>query len=182
MSARIQSERDEAIRKLREAFQPGSTAFTILRHVSRSGMHRRISVVQVTGDDSRQFDGLIARAGIANVNRKGGKEGVIMDGAGQDMGFALVYEMSYTLYPSGFGCVGEGCPSNDHSNGDRDYTPHGSVGGCRIGSDPCTCHDPSAWKQYGDVVPYPRGCSECGCHRVEHWHRDGGYALRHRWL
>lgn len=23
-----------------------------------------------------------------------------------------------------FECIGHGCPSNDHCNGDRDYTPH----------------------------------------------------------
>jgi hypothetical protein len=23
-----------------------------------------------------------------------------------------------------FGCIGEGCPSADHLNGDYDYTPH----------------------------------------------------------
>ena len=57
-----------------------------------------------------------------------------------DMGFALVYDLSRTLYPDGFECIGKDaqCPSNDHSNGDRNYAKHN--------------------------------------------HKDGGYALRQRWL
>ena len=70
------------------------------------------------------------------------REGIRVRGAGMDMGFHLVYNLSATLFPDGFDCVGDGpgqlCRSNDHSNGDRDYTPHR--------------------------------------------HKDGGYALKHRWL
>src|SRR5712692_6873174 len=51
-------------------------------------------------------------------------EGIKVSGAGMDMGFHLVYSLSYDLYPDGFECIGERCPSNDHSNGDRDYSPH----------------------------------------------------------
>jgi hypothetical protein len=50
--------------------------------------------------------------------------GIKQHGAGMDMGFGLVYTLSRSLYPNGFECIGERCPSNDHSNGDRDYTPH----------------------------------------------------------
>jgi hypothetical protein len=32
------------------------------------------------------------------------------------MGFALVYALGRKLYPDGFDCAGERCPSNDHSN------------------------------------------------------------------
>jgi hypothetical protein len=81
-----------------------------------------------------------------------------------DMGFHLVYTLSYALYPQGFGCVGERCPSNDHSNGDRDYTPHG-------------CYDENGALE--DREPGP-GELRDGCRR--HWHRDGGYALTQRWL
>ena len=41
-----------------------------------------------------------------------------------DMGFHLVYELSRALYPAGFVCSGDKCNSNDHSNGDRDHSPH----------------------------------------------------------
>jgi hypothetical protein len=87
---------------------------------------------------------LVARALGERIDRNNG--GVKVSGCGMDMGFSLVYNLSHVLYPDGFTCTGEGspdvwgshCPSNDHSNGDRDYTPHD--------------------------------------------HRDGGYAIRHRWL
>jgi hypothetical protein len=46
-----------------------------------------------------------------------------------DTGFHLVYNLGYVLFPLGFECTGcdeppNLCPSNDHSNGDRDYAPH----------------------------------------------------------
>jgi hypothetical protein len=28
------------------------------------------------------------------------------------------------LWPDGWTCIGEKCPSNDHFNGDRNYEPH----------------------------------------------------------
>ena len=81
-----------------------------------------------------------------------------------DMGFHLVYSLSYALWPDGFGCVGAGCPSNDHSNGDRDYTPHGPT------------------DANGDPEDRDPGPGEARDGLVRHWHRDGGYALRQRWL
>jgi hypothetical protein len=52
------------------------------------------------------------------------REGVKIGGCGMDMGFALVYDLSRVLFQDSFDCIGEGCPANDHRNGDRDYTPH----------------------------------------------------------
>lgn len=130
MSATTSTERADALDQLRALFPPGSTARTILRHVSRSGMTRAISVV-AEGED---VSWLLARAGIGRVNQTHG--GITVGGCGMDMGFSLVYNMSYALYPDGFGCTGEDayrdgdngervrpCPSSDHNNGDRDYTP-----------------------------------------------------------
>jgi hypothetical protein len=56
--------------------------------------------------------------------RMGKRDGVIVGGCGMDMGFHLISELSATLFPDGFGCTGDKCPSNDHTNGDREYTPH----------------------------------------------------------
>jgi hypothetical protein len=36
----------------------------------------------------------------------------------------VVYELAAALFPGGFRCTGEQCPSNEHTNGDRDYSPH----------------------------------------------------------
>ncbi len=48
--------------------------------------------------------------------------GVKMGGCGMDMGYHLVNNLGYALFPNGVPCTGEDCPSNDHNNGDRDYT------------------------------------------------------------
>lgn len=57
-------------------------------------------------------------------------DALVVNGCGMDMGFHVVYELGYTLYGrDGFICIGERCPSNDHSNGDRDYTPHAHTDG-----------------------------------------------------
>ena len=123
-----QTQRDDAIKQLREMLPPGSTVRTILRHVARSGMTRWISPVV----NDRDISWPVARAldepyGIVPA----GHEGIKIGGCGMDMGSQLVYSLSRTLYPDGFECLGERqgpgwslCPSNDHSNGDRDYTPH----------------------------------------------------------
>lgn len=145
-----QAEREEARTKLRAMLPPGSTVYTILRHVSRSGMLRCVSVVIQEADGPNDVTWLAARALGEKINNR--HDGINMSGCGMDMGFALVYNLASVLYPDGFGCAGAGCPSNDHSNGDRDYTPHPGCG-----------------------KPDRRG------HR-DHWHASGGYALRHRWL
>lgn len=134
----IRAEQAEALGELRNILPPGSTVSTILRHVSSSGMSRSISPIICTDDGPWDLTFLAVRAGVGKFDPKNG--GVKMSGCGMDMGFALVYGLSRMMYPEGHPCTGDRCPSNDHSNGDRDYTP-------------------------GHVV-----------------HRDGGYAVKQRWL
>jgi hypothetical protein len=57
-------------------------------------------------------------------HRIGSHDGIVVRGCGMDMGFHLVYNLSSILFADSFTCIGPGCPSNDHSNGDKDYTPH----------------------------------------------------------
>ncbi len=131
MTRQNMAEQQEAQRMLREEFPPGSTACTVLRHVSRSGMSRSISVVNGQSED---ITWMVARALGERIDPKNG--GIKVAGCGMDMGFHLVYGMSRTIYPNGFDCIGDGegfrsgwCPSNDHSNGDRDYSPHNHADG-----------------------------------------------------
>jgi hypothetical protein len=144
-----------AIERLRETFMAGDTVNTVLRHVSRSGMSRSISVLD---KDNSDISYLVARALGNTVDQKNG--GVKVGGCGMDMGFHLVYELSYVLFPNGFGCTGKDnetrtyCPSCDHSNGYRDYTPNGGI---------------------------LSGMPQADSIRT-HWHTDGGYALRQRWI
>lgn len=116
------TETTDAITKLREMLPPGSTVYTIVRRVSQSGMSRHISVVLPHGREINDITYLVARA--LEMKRDLDTGGIVMRGAGMDMGFALVYDLSHVLYPDGFGCIGPACPSNDHRNGDRNYVPH----------------------------------------------------------
>ena len=139
-------EKQEAREALLKWLKPGDTVYTLLDHVSRSGMMRHIRVVVPYTRDDGSTDFIHpnhSAARLLGVSQAAG-DGLKMTGCGMDMGFQLVYLISHYLFPDGFGCVGKGCPSNDHSNGDRDHRKHSK--------------------------------------RRPHWHKSGGYALRHRWL
>ena len=114
--------KSEAIERLRELVKPGDTIYTSLEHVSRSGMSRWIDAYIMIDNEPRRINRLVMYVFEQKIGRN--HDGVYMGGCGMDMGFSLVYNLSYYLYPDGFTCTGEKCPSNDHSNGDRDYTPH----------------------------------------------------------
>jgi len=137
--------------KVREYF----TVYTKLDHVSKSGMMRVIDLYVIRDNVPLRISWSAALATGYKYNQK--HEGMQMDGCGMDMGFAAVYALSRALWPKGFGCIGEGCGSNDHSNGDRNYTPNRNEG---ITSD------------------------KDGNQREvnTHWHSDGGYILNHRWM
>ncbi len=91
-----EKERQEAIEKLRQILKPGDTLFTILRHVSRSGMLRHISVFSLKTGEPLQLDYLASKALSWPLARG---EGIKIDGAGMDMGFHLVYSLAATLFP-----------------------------------------------------------------------------------
>ena len=154
MSKASEKERTEWAEKLRKLVHPGDTVYTVLRHVSSSGMSRRIDLYIIGKDRRPMFiSGMAAAAMGMRWDRD--KGGIHVSGCGMDMGFHLVYNLSYVLFPDGHGCIGERCPSNDHSNGDRDYTPH---------------------------TADRRRLRNRGKGRYPHWHREGGYALRHEWI
>lgn len=171
MTKQAQRERDEARTKLREWIKPGDTVYTVLDHVSRSGMNRHIRVVLLSCEGTRHVESvdpqtgkptdyvrkdsigvadrhpnyLVGTAlGIPHARRNGRPQDALsVGGCGMDMGFHLVYELSHALYGAGYACLGKGtCPSNYHSNHRR---------------------------------------SEDGPERFDLTHTDG-YALRHRWL
>lgn len=125
------NEQLEAINHLRSILKPGDTVYTILNNVSRSGMNRRISLCVGSGKDVTNITWYVAKAmGEPLKNRAGYVQdvGISVSGCGMDMGFDLVYNLSRILFRDGFDCTGEGCPSNDYSNGDRNYEPHKHTG------------------------------------------------------
>jgi len=161
------AETAEAIERLRAELSPGDTVYTVLRNVSASGMTRSISVHTIENDQPNWISWLAAKASGANYDDA--REAVKMGGAGMDMGFALVYNLSYSLWPNGFDCIGDKCPSNDHSN----YSAWTR----------CECWTPERDSTRGLACPL---CNESG--RIPNpepcaaRHADGGYALRQRWI
>jgi hypothetical protein len=115
-------DREEAIAQLRKSLKPGDIVYTILRHVSRSGMLRVISLKTVSENGVvRDISYFAALATGFSFDTQ--RYGIRIGGCGMDMGFYLVYQLGRVLFP-GFQCIGDSCPANDHANGDRDYTPH----------------------------------------------------------
>ena len=145
-------EKKERIESLKDLIKPGDKIFTKLNHVSRSGMYRVIDLYVIRDGEPLRITFCVSVALGDRYDRK--HEGLSVEGGGMDVGFGAVYNLSHVLFPGGFGCIGEHCPSNDHSNGDRDYTPNGGLF---------------------------HGMAQETEHRT-HWHNDGGYALKQSWL
>ena len=83
---------------LLQIVKPGQTVSTVLRHVSRSGMLRRISLYVGDGGDVRCIDHYAASV---TGHKESDKGGIVMTGCGMDMGFALVYDLGAALWPNG---------------------------------------------------------------------------------
>ena len=119
-------DKQEALDQLREILKPGDTVHCILRHVSASGMTRWISLIKLDVKDgkpvARDISWLAAKAMDWKVNTQN-HDGIKVEGCGMDMGFHLVYSLSYALYGGedhGYACleyIGQHCPSNSHVNG-----------------------------------------------------------------
>lgn len=153
-----ESESASAALRLHGIVKPGTTVYTVLRHVARSGMSRVVDAFVMTGNGPQPVGFLFAR--LLGWRWDGTRGGVWVSGCGMDAGMELVYAASSALYKAGFGCTGDKCPSNDHSNGDRDYRPHED-------------DTPKSTEEVGTDIPRLRA--------YRHWHRDGGYALRQVW-
>lgn len=89
-------DQQEAVADLRKILKPGDTVHCLLRSVSRSGMSRVIDLVLYEKDGPRNIGYLAARAVDMPFDRDRG--GVKVGGCGMDMGFHLVYELSYRLF------------------------------------------------------------------------------------
>lgn len=114
---------EQARADLRELLPPGSTVHTILRHVSKSGMSRRLSLLAMTPDGPRDVTYMAAVAADFKMNG----DHILVGGCGMGMGFHAVYCLSHALYPDGVPCAGDNCASNDHFNGMPRPAPAGTL-------------------------------------------------------
>lgn len=96
MTTKQATERDEARSELRALLEPSDTVYTVLRHVSPSGMMRVLDIFIMRDNRPRRITWTAAQAIGATYNRK--REGLQMGGCGMDMGFAAVYELSIALF------------------------------------------------------------------------------------
>lgn len=99
---------EEARQELRKMLKPGDTVYCNIRHVSRSGMFRIISLHIITATETsngkpylRDINGLAAKAMDDRLDRD--RWGLKVGGCGMDMCFATVYNLGAALFPEGFG-------------------------------------------------------------------------------
>ena len=102
-----------------KGLKPGDKVYTQVSHVARSGMMRRVRVYIVDDGEIRDVTYHVGQVIGSNVN----DDGIKMGGCGYDVTFEVVYSLGRAMFPNGTPCAGKDvCLSNDHNNGDRDYT------------------------------------------------------------
>ena len=107
------SQIDDSRAFLLKTLRPGDTVHCILKHVSCSGMYRVIDFIVVKDDQPINISWAAAML-LEGFDPRW--DGCRASGCGMDMGFHLVYNLGYKLWPEGFQCVGKDCAANDHSN------------------------------------------------------------------
>lgn len=111
----------EAILHLRSILKPSDTVYTVLRHVSRSGMSRGIDcyVMSKDGGEPAWITAYVGHAiGTPQSMEDWRKSrGLKVGGCGMDMGFHVVNSLSMVIFPE-YKCLGKDghCPSNYHVN------------------------------------------------------------------
>ena len=88
--------------KLREMFakQDRPIVYTILRHVSASGMSRDISLFTIVDGEKVNLTYSVAEVIGEKVRNSHGFNAIRIGGCGMDMGFALVHSLICSLYPT----------------------------------------------------------------------------------
>jgi hypothetical protein len=101
MSKRAQEQLDRDYAKehlLTHYLKEGDKVYTILRHVSASGMSRDISLVIAHGNEIIDITYYAAHAMGDKISESKGHRSIRVNGAGMDMGFHLVYNLSSVLF------------------------------------------------------------------------------------
>lgn len=100
MAKHTKAEREEAIADLRTMLPPGSTVYTIVTHVAKSGMSRHIKLYCIQHDDGKPYirwiSGYVAKALDYPCDYRSGA--LKVNGCGMDMCFHVVHSLSYALH------------------------------------------------------------------------------------
>lgn len=182
------TEKQKVIERLREWLKPGDTVYTILRRVSRSGMSRVISFIKIDSDAERAQHGRVSNsmkildyniALACDYKQVDRGDGLKVGGCGQDMGFAVVYNLGRTLFPQGVSAKCSRCglyPMHREDDGKLmanrddhgDLYAYGPCAGWNRDTEPeGEFYGHEFYGRNGDQGP---------------WENDGGYALNQRWL
>ena len=114
----------EAIANLRTLLPPGSTVYTEIAHAEPRGSQRdtHIKLYVLKDNEPRSITGMAGCAIDSRMNESG--DAIVSVKFFRDAEFAVVADLSAALFPSGFECIGKGCPSHEHPRGDSNYAPH----------------------------------------------------------
>jgi hypothetical protein len=91
----------EARAQLLKWIKPGDTVYTVLDHVSRSGMSRNIRILLLKCDENGKTYDLHpnhSAAVVLGYSRAKKGDGLVVGGCGMDMGFHVVHSLSYALF------------------------------------------------------------------------------------
>ena len=92
-------EREEIKQQLKRDLKNCDTLYTLVDHVSQSGMTRDIRVFMIKDNEILNISYKVAKV----LKRRQGKNtGVRVQGCGMDMGFEIVYNLSYCLFKDGY--------------------------------------------------------------------------------
>lgn len=154
----------EALDHLHKFIKPGTTIYTVLRHVSRSGMSRNIDLYLIHQGEPMWISAYVGKAIGRPQSRKNWErsQGLTVGGCGMDMGFELVYSLGRAMFPTGFPAV-----SVTRCTKCLDRPGYDGLGR--------TC---KGCNGTGDVTEPRRGRNG----DMSGWDNDGGYALNHKWL
>ena len=89
---------EQAKKSLLNILKPDDTVYTVLRHVSASGMSRRIDLYTFKDDKKIYLSGYFAYL----RGEEPPKDGYKVGGCGMDMGYHLVHGLGYRLFGDGY--------------------------------------------------------------------------------
>lgn len=92
-------EQQEAKKYLLSVIKAGDVVYTILRHVSQSGMSRNIDVVVIKDNKPICVSWDVAKLLEYRQNEDGSLK---VRGCGMDMGYSVVYNMSRTIFDDNY--------------------------------------------------------------------------------
>lgn len=109
----------EAIKNLNKWYgiKPGDRIYTAVTHVAKSGLSRSIKVFVMVDNKPDNITNLVSKICGYRLDEKNG--GVKVSGCGMDMGFSVVYDLSYQLFREGYATNGIGRNGNT-SGWDKD--------------------------------------------------------------